>query len=66
MELPKKNCEFGCYRWAADWEKPDECVLDTGSFDNCDLVKVIRNKKQCKYWQPVKEKRNDYSRYTNW
>lgn len=51
--LPK--IEYGCYCDLEPDMKPDGCVIDEGSFQDCIFAEKDMRKEQCKYWKIITE-----------
>lgn len=49
--------KFGCHIDLFDDDEPDECVIDTGDYENCVCAKEGMKKEDCKYWQEIKKGR---------
>jgi hypothetical protein len=54
-QMAKKldQVKYGCHVEIYDGMEPDECVIDTGDFDDCIYAKEGMRKEQCCYWRVV-------------
>jgi hypothetical protein len=46
---PKKEC--GCYADYIETRVAEECVIDSGTLEECSLAKSGMKKEDCKYWR---------------
>ena len=53
MATKLDQVKYGCHVEICQGVEPDECVIDTGDFDDCIYAKEGMRKEQCCYWRVV-------------
>ena len=53
MATKLDQVKYGCHVEIYQGVEPDECVIDTGDFDDCIYAKEGMRKEQCCYWRVV-------------